>query len=204
MVSRRTVIGKLAAGAAVVVATGAARTSSAVVTGERRGTASAVLDGGLEKVGNDVAPEYAPVTGPIGPQTLVDAAAPPPWELLQPWMVGSDVANGWRVADLASVADGSCVLALVNGSGRTVRIHVCRNDGAPKGLVYTDRFDLLVMNGGRGDLPTEEGLAQAVAELAHVLARNEVSEVADGVAVALLPHEERVRRFSGAIDSRLR
>src|SRR5947209_7794647 len=83
-----------------------------------------------------------------------------------------------------------------NAHGRTYRIHVCRNDGTPRGLIYTRRLDLVVMNGGRGDLPTDEGFAQAVARLARVVAKNE-RRAADGVLAELLPHAERLQRFAG-------
>jgi hypothetical protein len=115
--------------------------------------------------------------------------------------MGSEVANGWRVAGLTGAVDGSCVVTLQNERGRALRVHVCRNDGRPQGLVYTRRFDLVVMNGGQGDLPTEEGFAQAVAELAHVLAANEVDPRQASVVAALMPHSERVHQFS---DRRLR
>jgi hypothetical protein len=57
--------------------------------------------------------------------------------------------------------------------------------------------DLVVMNEGAGDLPTEEHLAQAVAALAHVVAANEHS-VPDRLFTDLLPHAERVERFAAA------
>jgi hypothetical protein len=75
-------------------------------------------------------------------------------------------------------------------------VHLCRNDGRPQGLVYTDGFDLVVMNGGRGDLPTEEGFAQAVAEVSHVLAANESGWRHEPATATLLPHAERLRRFA--------
>jgi hypothetical protein len=68
-------------------------------------------------------------------------------------------------------------------------------------LVYTRRFDLVVMNGGRGDLPTEEGFARAVAELGHVLATNENDPRQGTLVASLLPQAERLRRFD---DARLR
>jgi len=149
------------------------------------------------------------LTPPV-PQAIVDAgalatlSAPAPWRLLRPLKMGSAVAHGWRVAGLTGVVDGACVLTLQNQRGRTHRVHLCRNDGRPHGLVYTQRFDLLVMNGGVGDLPTEEGLAQAVAEVAHVLAANEGEGRHAPVVTALLPHAERVRRFAGPVDRKLR
>jgi hypothetical protein len=118
--------------------------------------------------------------------------------------MGAAVAHGWRVAGLTGVVDGACVLTLQNARGRTHRVHLCRNDGRPHGLVYTRRFDLVVMNGGVGDLPTEEGLGQAVAEVAHVLAANEGEGRHAPVVTALLPHAERVRRFAGPVDRKLR
>ena len=48
-------------------------------------------------------------------------------------------------------------------------MHLCRNDGRPHGLVYTKELDLVVMNGGASDLPTEESFAQAVAEVGEVV-----------------------------------
>jgi hypothetical protein len=132
------------------------------------------------------------------------ASAPAPWALVRPLALGSVVAHGWRVADLTGALDGSCVLTLQNQRGRAHRVHLCRNDGRPQGLVHTERLDLVVMNGGQGDLPTEEGLAQAVAEVAHVLAANEHARQQEPVVVALLPHAERVRLFAGPVDRRLR
>jgi hypothetical protein len=92
------------------------------------------------------------------------------------------------------------VLTLENARGRAYRVHVCGNDGSPQGLVYTNRLDLVVMNGGQGDLPTEEGFAQAVAEVAHVLASNE-GQGADALA-GLQPHAARVSQYTGAAQLR--
>jgi hypothetical protein len=133
---------------------------------------------------------------------IVAPDTPPPWELLAPLALGSEVGHGWRVADLSSVVDGSCVLTLENERGRTHRVHLCGNDGKPQGLVHTKRMDLVVMNGGRGDLPTEEGLAQAVAQVAHVLAANEAKWQSAPVVTALLPQAERVRQFGSAAKLR--
>ena len=137
-----------------------------------------------------------------GPQAVFPSAkeseTAPPWEMLRPLALGSALARGWRVAGLTGVLDGSCVLTLENERGRTQRVHVCRNDGEPQGLVYTERLDLVVMNGGLGDLPTEEGLAQAVAAVAHALAANEGKRRHEEVMSTLLPQAERVKRFAAA------
>jgi hypothetical protein len=150
-----------------------------------------------------VEPEAAPAEAAAQVEAApATASAPPPWELLRPLTLGSVVGQGWRVADLTGVVHGSCVLTLESTSGRSHRVHLCRNDGRPQGLVHTKRLDMVVMNGGKGDLPTEEGLAQAVAEVAHVLAANERKQ--EPVVVALLPHAERLRLFSGPVGARLR
>jgi len=133
---------------------------------------------------------------------IATLSAPAPWEVLRPLSIGSVVAHGWHVAGFTGAVDGSCVLTLQNDKGRAHRVHLTRNDGAPQGIVYTKDFDLVVMNGGRGDLPTDEGFAQAVAEVAHVLATNESGH--GSIVTALLPQAERVRRFGGMADARLR
>jgi hypothetical protein len=124
-------------------------------------------------------------------------ASPPPWDLVAPFGAGAVVAHGWRLVDVSAVRDGSAVVTLQNARGRSHRVHLCRNDGSPAGVVYTRRVDLVVMNQGYGDLPTEEHLGQAVAALAHAVAANEAT-MPDGVFAELLPHGERVRRFAAA------
>ncbi|HYD50925.1 MAG TPA: hypothetical protein VEB21_21390 [Terriglobales bacterium] len=189
MLSRRALVGKLAAATAAVWGASVARVGFASVD-SRASAESAALP-----TGSGV---------PVEVQR-VDAEAPappaPPWNLLAPLAAGSAVGD-WRVAELSGIEDGSCVLTLQNQRGRAQRIHLCRNNGSPKGVAYSNRFDLLVMNGGYGDLPTEESLAVALTEVAAVLSANE--RRSGEVASALLPHEERVRLFSGPVGRRLR
>ena len=108
------------------------------------------------------------------------------------------MAHGWQVADLSGVEDGACVLTLANARGRTHRIHLCRNDGRPQGLVHTRQIDLMVMNGGQGETPTDEGLAQAVAAVAHALAANEGDPRQAPVLSALRPHTQRLEQLASA------
>lgn len=190
MLSRRDLVGRIAAGVAGACVLGVGKASWASVRYD--------------------ADQGAPEPTTYGPPTAATAevpatkAAPAPWNLVHPLALGSMVAHGWRVADLTGVVDGSCVLTLENQRGRAHRVHICRNDGQPQGLVYTQRFDLVVMNGGQGDLPTEEGFAQAIAQIAHVLAANEHDSRQAPIVTAMLPHGERIRRFTGAEDHRLR
>lgn len=201
MLSRRDLVGKLAAGAA-----GAA--VAWVASGTR---ANATVLPGAATVPNGAGPNEAPVGAlPTAAEAAVADVPPPvvvppaPWELLRPLAQGSVVAHGWRVTDLSGPVDGACVLTLENKRGRTQRVHVCRNNGDPQGLVHTRQFDLVVMNGGQGDLGTEEGFAQAVAAISHVLAANEDAWHHKAVTTALLPHTERVRQFSAESEWTLR
>lgn len=178
MLTRRDLVGKLAAGAAVLWAAGAAHAGIRTSTSTGAAAAEPVPTG----------------TTPEGAGAQLTETVPAPWELLHPLTAGAEVAAGWQVAGLTGAAGGSYILTLRNAHGREQRVHICRNAGAPRGVVYTDHFDLLVMNGGAGDLPTDESLAQAVAQVAHVLAQN--GQRQEALVTALLPHDERVRRFN--------
>ena len=188
MLSRRELIGKTAVGAAAALTVSAAGLRVASARGVPAATDQPAGDRDRR---NAVPPPAEPP-----PAASVVSSSPPPWELLSPLVAGSVVGHGWRLVGLGPVEDGSCVVTLQNRRGRSHRVHLCRNDGNPQGIVYTRRVDLVVMNEGYGDLPTEERLAQAVAELAHVIAANEAT-VPDRVA-ELLPHAERLRRFAAA------
>jgi hypothetical protein len=218
MLSRRAFVGKLAAGtagAAVALTTRTGRASTGLARDTAQAPAGSQPDGGARVAVADVPAvsaeppiASAPVAGPgtqiIDADSSATADAPAPWELLRPLKKGSVVAHGWRVAGLSGIVHGSCVLTLRNARGRTQRVHLCRNDGRPQGLVYTKRFDMVVMNGGLGDLPTEEGLALAVGKVAHLVAKNEGHWQEARLATDLLPHRERVRLFSNPEDRRLR
>jgi hypothetical protein len=216
MLSRRALVGRIASGAAVACVAGVGRASAALARkdvnlpsglGNAEGRSAEPFAHAADA---SAAPAPASAVTSASPATVVDAgppataSAPPPWELLHPLTLGQEVGHGWRVEGLTGVTDGVSVLTLRNARGRTHRVHLCRNDGRPQGLIYTKRFDLVVMNGGAGDLPTEEGLAQAVAKVARVLRANERNLRQASVVAGLLPHAERVRRFAGPVDRRLR
>jgi len=189
MLSRRELIGKAAVGAAATLAVSAAGVASARAL---HGATDGPADGGNRAAPEGQLPNFAsPAEEAVG--------TPPPWELLRPLGAGAAIAHGWRVVDLSPLRRGSSVVTLENAKGRTRRIHLCRNDGSPQGIIYTRRLDLVVMNEGNGELPTEEGLAQAVAALAHVIAANEATM--PDVVAELLPHAERLRQFASADDA---
>ena len=184
MLSRRAFVGRLAAGAAVA--------GTVTTFGRRARAATPAADA--------VRASHAAPGAENAPAIAAERTGPPPWELVAPLSAGAALGHGWQVAELSPVQDGSCVLTLQNERGRTHRIHLCRNAGTPAGLVHTAEVDLLVMNGGSGELPTDEGLAQAVATVAHAVARNEsAARVAE---VGLLAHAERVERYGASAQLR--
>jgi hypothetical protein len=190
MLLRRELLGKAAVGAAAAAVTlGAARPGTAAM---RTGT-----PGARDATGTpDGAPTSGPAATPGTPATVAAPSTPPPWALVSPLTAGAALAAGWRLVDLGPVRDGVCVATLGNARGRTHRVHLCRNAGSPQGLVYTRGVDLVVMNEGNRELPTEEPLAQAVAALAHTVAANE-TQVPD-VLAGLVAHTERVARYATA------
>ena len=185
MLSRRAFVEKLAAGAV------AAGTVASIV-----GRASARTTGTASAVAPSAAPRGAASASAVATEA---ASAPAPWEMLRPLTAGAPLAHGWTVAELSPVEAGSCVVTLRNAQGTPRRVHLCRNGGTPAGLVYTERYDLVVMNGGAGELPTDEGLAQAVAALAHAVAGNEGAHAEPG---PLLAHAERVERYAASAKLR--
>ena len=189
MLSRRELIGKAAVGATAALTLSAAARTAVASTRALEAATTGVTDG---REGRKAA---APVAETVTPAPVEAKTAPPPWHLLAPLAAGSAVAHGWRVAGLSPVRDGVCVVTLRNKAGRAHRVHLCSNDGSPQGIIYTRRVDLVLMNEGAGSLPTEEGLGQAVAELAHVVAANEgrTADVQD-----LASHAERLRRYAAA------
>jgi hypothetical protein len=197
MLSRRDLIGKVAVGAAAALAVGAVGTGAAAATRPSLDPTDAP-DHPTAAPANDLPNAMAPGT---------KAAAPPPWEVVAPFVAGAMITHGWRLVDLTPVQHGSAVVTLQNERGREHRIHLCRNDGSPQGIVHTRRVDLVVMNQGYGDLPTDEHLGQAVGVLAHAVAANEAT-VANGIFADLLPHTERVQRFAAVVgplaDGKLR
>ena len=124
MLSRRALVGKLAAGAAVAWAA-SVTWANAASSARREVNTPANSEHGSDWSGAapeviDASPREAIEASP--PATAVDAgppataSAPPPWELLRPLALGSVVAHGWRVAELSGVVDGSCVLTLQNAA----------------------------------------------------------------------------------------
>jgi hypothetical protein len=116
----------------------------------------------------------------------------PPWALLTPFGMGDDVGLGYRIASLSGVKRGGIVLTLVDEAGARVQVHLCQRGDEPRGMSYTQRFDIIIMNGGDGSEITSESIGRVVRTLAECIKHNEqhVDELS-----GLLQHHTRVSKY---------
>jgi hypothetical protein len=132
--------------------------------------------------------------GSDAPQGDVTA---PPWWLVAPLSVGTRIGREWRIADLAPIAQGATILSLVHRDQRTARVHICARSGQPRGLAHTGLFDLVLMDGGQGDHPTDESLGRVLKQVARHIGRNELMVDDEGLraVVRLQSHPDREARY---------
>jgi hypothetical protein len=120
-----------------------------------------------------------------------------PWWLLAPLQPLERLENRWVLDSLSTIKDGASVLKLSRGS-ETVRIHICLHDDAPRGPAYSELFDLIVMDHGRGVRPVPEDLSPTLLLLSDIIRENEWNDVPDrqldGIN-RMMTHAERVRAF---------
>ena len=122
--------------------------------------------------------------------------APAPWWLFAPLQAGSALGAGWSLANLSEVRRGACVLELVHETGDVARVHVCGHDGRPKGLAHGHMVDLVLMDGGNGDKPTDEQLGRVLLGIAVRVRLNEGSPEGDlAPLAAMMSHPDRVARY---------
>lgn len=122
-------------------------------------------------------------------------AASPAW-LVHPLQPGTPLGLGWSLGAVHPPERGAVVVELTQGA-RLARVHVCQHQGQPRGLAHTEWLDLLLMDGGTGQSPTEEGLGRVVRALAQVIRQNELRPGAEAQIAALMTHGDRVARFAG-------
>ena len=119
----------------------------------------------------------------------------PSW-LIAPLGPGSRLGNGWRIAELSGVVRGGYVLKLSNKNGDHVEVHLCKLEGAARGLASTEHLDLFVMNGGDGAVPSDEQLGLVVMALARRIRANELRKgTAARPPADVLSHEARLARY---------
>jgi hypothetical protein len=145
----------------------------------------------------------AQAQGTAAPAKAVQPAPQPPLALVAPHQPGDSLAAGWTLGYVKPVEHGAVVLGIASLEGPVARVHICRNDGQPRGIAHTGRFDLVLMNGGDGGTPSQEQLGRVLLGLANVVAANEAAALAAHPELGeLLTHDQRVQRF-GQEDSEI-
>ena len=125
---------------------------------------------------------------------------PAPWWLLQPLQVGSELEGQWNIEDLGPIEDGAAVLT-IRRRNEALNVHICLHDGKPKGIAYSELFDLIVMDHGCGVRTVPENLSSALFILAEIIRQNEWADVPntqlDGIH-RMMTHSERVQSFGAS------
>lgn len=148
---------------------------------------------GAAAVATSALAQTSSASAALASSTVAPPAAPP-WALLAPLAEGSEL-GGWSLGELMPVRDGATVLVLHRGA-EEARVHLCARRGEPAGLAHTDRFDLLLMNGGSGSTRSREDLGRVVLTLAERVSANSDEALAQHPELrALLTHSERVAAF---------
>ena len=125
------------------------------------------------------------------------SSLPAPWWLLHPLAVGAQLGDHWSIESLGPIEDGASILTIRQQSKR-LNVHLCLHDGTPKGLAYSELFDLIVMDRGGGVRTVPEKLSEALFILSDIIRQNEWSDVPsnqlDGIH-RMMTHSERVQSF---------
>ena len=129
-----------------------------------------------------------------------ESSMPAPWWLLQPLQVGSELEGQWNIEDLGPIEDGAAVLT-IRRRNEALNVHICLHDGKPKGIAYSELFDLIVMDHGCGVRTVPENLSSALFILAEIIRQNEWADVPntqlDGIH-RMMTHSERVQSFGAS------
>ena len=129
-------------------------------------------------------------------EALGSSTGKAPWWLIEPLEKNAAIGLGWSVATMGAVQNGAAILELKHCSGQRARVHICTYEGQPKGLAHTALFELILMDGGQGDKPTEESIGRFLLTLADIMAENEIRDEADLSRVTrMLTHTERVELY---------
>ncbi len=140
-----------------------------------------------------------PPSEPTGERAAREAAAQRTASLgalLAPLAVGSQV-DGLTIVGMHGVRYGAASVVLETSSHKQLQIDILRHDSAPDAplpVARTEKYDLVVANGGKGDTPTSYGLDRATRQMAAAIRKNEASVAFLGV----LTLRERWRHFPDA------
>ena len=119
-----------------------------------------------------------------------------PWWLLAPLNQGDSVGKGWRISGLRPIEKGATVLELVHNSGCTSQIHICAIEENPVGVIHTQFLDLVLMDGGQGNKPTDEDLGRVVMNVALKIQKQEAQLLNNSEVLELLEgHDFRMFQY---------
>ena len=121
-----------------------------------------------------------------------------PWWLLDPLAAGDELGEGWVIADLSRVRKGAAILVIEHPEHGQLDIHICSHDGVPRGYVHTELFDLIVMDGGRGESKIGPAFLEVLKHIADQILSNELRDDADAHLQdieRMMTHHERVHTF---------
>ena len=116
------------------------------------------------------------------------------WWVLGDLQQGAYLGEGWFLSDLSPIERGASVISFQKKNGEIARVHLCAHFGTPKGIASTRYLDFLLMDGGTGNTPSNEGLGRVILSLA---ARVQDSEnlLVEELQEKLQTHEERLFRY---------
>ncbi|MEC7986776.1 MAG: hypothetical protein VX278_16530 [Myxococcota bacterium] len=115
-----------------------------------------------------------------------------PWWLFEPLAKGSYLANQWFLSDLSPIEKGAAILTLSAKDDRQARIHICGHAGSPKGIAHTKYLDLLLMDGGDGNTPSNESLGRVILSLAKHIENTESLLEQSSILSRFALHEDRL------------
>ena len=115
-----------------------------------------------------------------------------PWWLFEPLSQGDFLGKGWYLANVSGIEQGAFVITLQTETNRTARIHVCSHFGASQGIAATRYLDFVLMDGGKGNTPSEENLGRIILSLAKHVQATEDYLFAKGILDILDTHENRL------------
>lgn len=109
--------------------------------------------------------------------------------------------ENWSVANLSEIDRGASVLTLESSAGDQARVHICAHNGNPKGVAHSAFLDFVLMDGGNGNLQTDEGVGCKILTLARQVLIKELQmtdielEKANEALALLETHELRLDRY---------
>jgi hypothetical protein len=115
------------------------------------------------------------------------------WRLLTPLRAGAQVGPA-KIVGVGNVRSGAADVEFEDADHQRFWARICLRDhghGAPTPIAHTERYELFLANGGKGNTPTRESHGLTVMALASHVRKNE----ADAEMLALTTLRDRWRQM---------